>query len=436
MSLSLYPLSLVLLLALATITSSSLLEEANKLQPWIVAQRRALHAIPELGFHEYKTSAMIKDVLSSLGITSIAGLTGHSSTAVIASIGSGSSPVVILRADIDALPVNEPEGLEFRSKHHGVMHACGHDSHTAMLLGAARILKDVHDKTTGGVKGTIKLIFQPFEEGGAGADVLLKDPKTSLEAAEAAFGIHVMPTLPTGKVSTRPGTLLAGALSFEITITGQGGHAALPHLNVDPVVASSALISSLQTLVSRETSPLASSVVSVTLVRAGDGAFNVIPSIATIGGTIRALTLEQLLKLQSRVEEMTPLIVAGFGCNATVSWRLEDQPLYPPTVNDKQLTTDFSIKVARDLFGAENFEEAEPIMGGEDFAFFCQKMPCTFFFLGIRNETAGSVHALHNPAFTLDEEVLFKGSALHAALALEYLERAHSSKAGLRREEL
>jgi amidohydrolase len=427
------PLYLALILSLFGIASCSLLDDAQKLQPWIVAQRRALHAIPELGFHEFKTSAHIKDVLSSLGITPLSGLAGNSSTAVIASLGSG-TPVVILRADIDALPVNEPEGLEYRSTHPGVMHACGHDSHTAMLIGAARILKSIHDKTSGGIKGTIKLVFQPFEEGGAGADVLLKDPKSSLDSAEAAFGLHVMPTLPSGKVSTYPGTLLAGALSYEITITGRGGHAALPHLNVDPVVASSALISSLQTLVSRETSPLASSVVSVTLVRAGDGAFNVIPSTSTLGGTIRALTLDQLLKLKARVEEMAPLIVAGFGCNATVDWRLDEQPLYPPTVNDKALTNDFSSMVARDLFGAEHFEEAEPIMGGEDFGFFCLKMPCTFFFLGIRNENAGSVHALHNPRFTLDEEVLFKGSALLSSLALRYLERA--SKGGSGREEL
>ena len=168
--------------------------------------------------------------------------------------------------------------------------------------------------------------------------------------------------------------------------------------------------------------------------RAGDGAFNVIPSTSTIGGTIRALTLDQLIKLKSRVEEMTPLIVAGFGCNATVNWRLEDQPLYPPTVNDKDLTNQFSSQVATDLFGADSFEEAEPIMGGEDFAFFCLKMPCTFFFLGIRDEAVGSIHALHNPKFTLDESVLFKGSALHASLALRYLDKA--GKVSGRREEL
>ena len=187
-------------MALINTVSSSILDEALRIQPWIVAHRRSLHAIPELGFHEFKTSAKIKEVLNSLGIETLAGLQGNSSTAVIASIGSGNGPVIILRSDIDALPVQEPDGLDYKSTHPGVMHACGHDSHTAMLLGAARLLKASDDKTP--IQGTIKLVFQPFEEGGAGADILLKDPHAGLDDAEAAFGIHVMPTLPSGKVST------------------------------------------------------------------------------------------------------------------------------------------------------------------------------------------------------------------------------------------
>ncbi|GAX80498.1 hypothetical protein CEUSTIGMA_g7936.t1 [Chlamydomonas eustigma] len=381
------------------------------LQPWLVKTRRDLHKIPELGFAEHKTSQYLQDVLTSLNITYS---TGHATTGIVATIGSG-LPMILLRADIDALPIQEPEGFEARSQHSGVMHACGHDAHMAMLLGAARLLQEEHKRAS--LRGTVKLVFQPYEEGGAGADVILNTGV--LDGVEAAFGIHVWPALPSGVLATRAGAIMAGALSFEITVKGRGGHAAMPHQNIDPIVAAAGMISSMQTLVSRETSPLGSAVLSVTMMRAGD-AFNVIPDTAMFAGTIRSLDHAALLHNQRRVEEMAVAFAAGYGCNASVNWRLDEQPLYPPTVNDPP-TAAFTTRVAKKLLGEGHVVETEPSMGGEDFAFFCLKMPCTYAFLGIRNEDAGSVHALHSPRFTLDEGELFKGAAMHTVWALEYL---------------
>ncbi|KIY96289.1 hypothetical protein MNEG_11671 [Monoraphidium neglectum] len=252
-----------------------------------------------------------------------------------------------------------------------------------------------------------------------GGDVMIQEG--AIEGASAAFGMHVMPSVPSGTVALRRGTIMAGALSFEITVRGRGGHAALPHLNVDPVVAAASLIGALQTLVSRETSPLGSAVLSVAMLQAGD-AYNVIPDSVMLGGTMRALTHEHMMYLKGRVEAMAASHAAGFGCNGTVDWRLDIQPYYPPLVNDDG-AADFAWDVATRLLGASKVLETEPIMPAEDFAFFARAVPSTFLFLGIRNETLGSVHNLHSRNFVLDEGELHKGAALHAALAMEYLAR-------------
>ena len=252
----------------------------------------------------------------------------------------------------------------------------------------------------------------------------------AIEGASAAFGLHVMPSVPTGAVALRRGTIMAGALSFEITVRGRGGHAALPHLNVDPVVAAASLVGALQALVSRETSPLGSAVLSVAMLRAGD-AYNVIPDEVVLGGTMRALTHDHMMYLKGRVEAMAAAHAAGFGCNGTVDWRLGEQPYYPPLVNDDG-AAGFAWDVATRTLGngggggggaGDKVLETEPIMPAEDFAFFARAVPSAFLFLGIRNETLGSVHNLHSRDFKLDEAALPRGAALHAALALEYLAR-------------
>ncbi|KAJ9511326.1 hypothetical protein QJQ45_029740 [Haematococcus lacustris] len=487
---ALFTLVLSIALCRAAVPYHELLQSSLDQHDWLISVRRELHSIPELGSTEHKTAAVISRVLQELGVQHRTGVWG---TGVVAAVGTA-SPTVMVRADIDALPIEEPDGLAFRSQHHGVMHACGHDGHTAMLLGAARLLKALEPQ----LKGQVRLVWQPDEEKGCGAShmveqavpqvitiiiitiiilililiititiliiiliitiliIIISSSSSNmawhlpvcnaathtfgftaaqtnsssyhcsllsywvLEGVQAAFGLHVMPFLPSGVFASRPGTIMAGALSFHINITGRGGHAAMPHLNVDPVVAAAAVITALQTLVSRETSPLGSAVLSVTLLRAGDS-YNVIPDVAQLGGTIRALDHEAMMRLQSRVGSLSKGVAQGYGCSAEVDWRQDQQPYYPPTVNDAAVER-VTQQMAAKLLGADKVVQVEPIMPAEDFSFYCQQVPCTFGFLGIRNETLGSVHNLHSPQFLLDESVLHKGAALHAAWALTYLD--------------
>ncbi|PNW70634.1 hypothetical protein CHLRE_17g728100v5 [Chlamydomonas reinhardtii] len=400
-----------------TLTPSLLLSRAQAIQNWLVETRRTLHKLPEPGFQEFKTHSAIRRVLEAHNIPY---KFPYGKTGIVAFIGEG-KPVVGLRTDMDGLPIHEPAGGSggaggFQSENEGWMHACGHDAHMTMALGAAKLLKAAKD--AGELPpGTVNIVFQPAEEGGAGGDVMIQEG--AVDDTDAIFGMHVMPHLPSGTVHSRAGTIMAGALSFRVVVQGRGGHAAMPHLNVDPVVAAAGLMSALQTVVSRETSPLGSGVLSITMLRAGD-AYNVIPDEVMFGGTIRGLTHEHLMFMKRRIEEMAPAIAAGYSCNATVDWRLDEQPYYPPTVNDESMAA-FALKTAAKLFGPEAAQIAEPLMTGEDFAFFCRKIPCALSFLGIRNESAGSVHALHSPKFTLDESVLYKGAAMHVTTAVDFL---------------
>ena len=377
-------------------------EPLNLIHAWILLQ-------------EEKTSAKIRSILDSLKIPYQYPV---AKTGIVATIGSG-TPVVALRSDIDALPILEETGFEFSSKSPGVMHACGHDAHMSMLLGAARILKEREAR----LQGTVKLLFQPAEEGGAGGDVMVKEG--ALEGVDAAFGLHVWPTLPTGLIGTRPGTILAGSLVFKATFAGAGGHAAMPHLTRDPVVAASSTVVSLQSLVGRNISPFSSAVVSVTRVWTEEegsiGAWNVIPHVAHIGGTVRATTDEDMTYLKTRIEEIVDSQAKAMGCEGSVDWMLDKHPYYPPVVNDKDAAS-FVSSVASNVFGKDMVDpNVEATMAGEDFAFIARKVQSAFTFLGIRNETAGSVHGLHTAKFTMDESTLKKGAALHAILATEFL---------------
>jgi IAA-amino acid hydrolase len=347
---------------------------------------------------------------------------------VVATIGSG-QPVVALRADMDALPIQEPAGAAFASRTPGVMHACGHDGHVAMLLGAGRLLKAAEPR----LRGTVRLLFQPAEEGGAGGDEMVR--AGALGGAAAAFGLHLMPNLPTGTLGTRAGTIMAGSVQFKVTVTGAGGHAAYPHLAADPVVAAAAAVGALQTLVSRTTSPFASAVVSVTRLDAGH-AYNVIPDAATFGGTIRAATDADMARLRARLEAVVAGQAAALGCTAEVDWMQEAHPYYPPLVNDPDAAA-FLAGVGASLLGAAAVDAAtEASMAGEDFAFIAAAVPSAFGFLGTRNASAGSVHGLHTAQYVLDEGALPLGAALHAALAARFLERHHLRAAGAGRDEL
>ena len=347
--------------------------------------------------------------LTELGVGFTAGVAG---TGVVARLGDGGHPHVALRADMDALQM--PDGSN--------LHACGHDAHMAMLLGAARLLKLRERELPA---GTVTLLFQPAEEGGAGAVAMME--AGAVEGVSALFALHVSPFAehPTGTLTSRAGTVLAASTAWRVRFTGRGGHAAVQHVNVDPVPAAAAAVLALQTLVSRETSALDAAVISVTLLRAGtDGAYNVAPGEADIGGTLRALQDDTFVRLQARLGELVRHVAAAHGCNASISFAPDGRPQpYPPTVNGAAAWA-FARRAAAGVLGAAAVRELPtPLMAAEDFSFYSRRVPHTaMMLLGSYNASAGATHALHSPSFTLDEAALPLGAAVHAVLALSFLQ--------------
>mmetsp|Transcript_24655 Transcript_24655/g.79702 ORF Transcript_24655/g.79702 Transcript_24655/m.79702 type:complete len:496 (+) Transcript_24655:35-1522(+) len=437
--------------------------EAAQEMPWVIPLRRELHRQPELMFNETMTARKICQVLESFDIAYSGGWavntkqeeleakgfkSGRGGTGVVADIGTGGEPCVLLRADMDALPIRESKALKlpFESEINGVMHACGHDAHAAMLLGAAAVLK----KREAMINGTVRIIFQPAEEGGAGGKrmveegVLTKEPRPI-----AAFGFHQWPFLPIGTLGARPGTQMAATDLFDILISGVGGHAAMPHMTVDPIVAAAHVVSSLQILAARETSPLDAAVVSVTRIHAGD-AYNIIPDSAQVGGTIRSLTEAGLARLRDRVDAVVRSAAQAHLCNATIDWKPDS---YPPVDNDPDLFT-WLTDVAADASVERRVRLVEPTMGGEDFAFISKTIPSVFVNLGSGDsewplpadlvdddhEKKEPPHLLdttvtvHSPRFVLNENVLQRGVALHAHLALQFLNGKNQQNPVLRSE--
>ena len=386
-----------------------LLDEATAYRDWIVAIRRELHQHPELMYEEVKTSALVRRVLGELGIPFQFPV---AQTGVVAMLGDGQGPCVALRADMDALPIHEEADVEFRSQVDGRMHACGHDCHTAMLLGAARMLK-AHESE---IHGTVKLLFQPAEEGGAGALRMCEEGALVAPAVQRAFVLHVWPYLPTGRVGSRAGSFLASAGVFDITVVGTGGHAAMPHMVLDPVTTTAAIVCALQTIVSREIDPLEAAVVSVTTIHGGE-THNVIPPQVRVTGTIRSLTSKGLLFLQDRVREIATHVASAHQCEARVEFPGHD---YPATVNDAS-SWQMARTVAADMLGGDAVHEVTPVMGGEDFAYVLERVPGCFVALGCRNEAAGAVFGVHHPKFVVDEDALPIGAALHVGFAFRTL---------------
>ena len=385
-------------------------EESKSISDWIVKIRRELHEHPELMYEEFRTSELIRRELDKLDIQYRHPI---AETGVLASIGNGNGPCVALRADMDALPIHEETEVPFKSKIDGKMHACGHDCHVSMLLGAAKLLKNKESE----INGTIKLLFQPAEEGGAGGKLMREEGALENPEVERIFGLHVWPQMPSGQIGSREGTFLAATSSLSLTVKGVGGHAAVPQLTKDPVLTSARIITNLQSIISRELDPLESGVVSITVINGGN-ASNVIPSEVKVKGTLRSLTMDGLKELQKRVKEIAEGIAQTHGCEAIIEYVGND---YPPTVNDSEMWK-FAKNIGIELLGDDNVSDLDAVMGGEDFAYYTEKVKGCFVVLGMNNPDIDATYSVHHPMFKADEDALHIGTALHTIFALKSLE--------------
>jgi amidohydrolase len=379
----------------------------------ITALRHDLHRHPELGYNENYTSQLVERELRALGLHPTTGLAGG--TGITALIhGNGDGPCVALRADMDALPILETTALPYASESRGLMHACGHDGHTSILLGAAAIL--VSRAST--FRGTIKLIFQPAEEGGKGALRMCNEGVLDAPRVDAIFGLHGWPGMKIGTVGTRPGPLLASVDSFDITLTGRGGHAATPHDTIDPIVCAAALVQSLQTIVAREIDPSEPCVVTVGQLHAGS-AFNIIPDVATLGGTVRALSSDTREKAVTAIKRLCREIAHAYRCTAAVNFN--DRT--PVTTNDPALAEFFRETAIATLGPARVISMPKAAMWGEDFAFYLDHVPGCFFTLGLQPLDQPTYPTLHNSNFDFNDAAIPVGVEMMTQLALHYLAR-------------
>jgi amidohydrolase len=379
-----------------------LMNRAHEMQQHVAEWRRHLHENPEILYDVHETSRFAAEKLREFGCDAIE--TGIGQTGVVGLIRGrhGDGPVIGLRADMDALPITEASGKPWASKITGKMHACGHDGHTAMLLGAAQYLAETRN-----FKGTIAVIFQPAEEGGAGARAMIDDGLMDRFAIREVYGMHNAPGLPVGQFATRKGSIMAATNEFEITVTGRSGHAAKPHTTIDPVVISAHIILALQSIVSRETDPLKALVVSVTQLNGGD-ASNVIPDVIKLSGTVRTLVPEIREFAQKRVTEIAQSTAAVFGGNAEVVYHQG----YPVTFNHDR-ETDFAVSIAQTIVGdAAVNTTMPPVMGAEDFSYMLESRPGAFVFLG-----NGDTPGLHNSAYDFNDDAIPYGISYWVSLA-------------------
>jgi carboxypeptidase Ss1 len=389
---------------------SSLTKQVHEFEPEIIRIRRKIHSNPELAYQEFETARLIASKLRGLGIRTVTGLAGTGVLGVLN--GARTGKVVALRADMDALPINEKLDVPFKSKKNGIMHACGHDAHVAMLLGAAMLLR----KNMNEVAGTVKFIFQPAEEEGGrgGAKPMIEAGVMSNPKVDYVFGLHIVSNFPSGVFALRGGPIMAAPDTFKIRVLGKGGHGSEPHKAVDPIYIASQLTCALQGISGRMVDQLQPFVISVCSFHAGS-THNIIPDDAVLEGTMRTFNEKLRSKAKKHVIQVSKMICKTFGAQCEVEFKADT---YPVTRNNEKV----AVRVAESLQGIEGTRtiECEPILGAEDVSRFLRKAPGTYYFLGTQNEKKRCIYPNHSPQFNVDEEVLKYGSVSLARLAMEF----------------
>lgn len=374
--------------------NEALLDEVKK---W----RKQIHSQPELGFKEFKTSSFIVDKLQSFGIEVHQGLGG---TGVVGTLKNGAGPTIGIRADIDALPIAEQNDVEHKSTHANCMHACGHDGHTSVLLGAAKHLSQHKE-----FSGTIHFIFQPAEEVLGGAKAMIDDGLFDKFPMDAVYGLHNWPGLPVGEIAVNNGPMMASFDTFEITLTGKGTHAAMPHLGADPIAAGAALITNIQSIISRRVSPLQSGVISVTQMNSGDTT-NVIPDVAILKGTVRSFDMDVRQSMQEMLTEMVATLPPLYGVKGEMDYHIR----YPVTTNDRQAYLEIK-EAATKALGADKVNtDVEPSMASEDFSFMSQVVKGAYFWLGVDGSTPSK--PLHNASYDFNDDAIETGIKVWTSL--------------------
>lgn len=393
-------------------TLDTLKSEIDELVPDLIATRRDLHEHPELAFEEVRTSSIVAGRLRSLGLEV---QTGVAKTGVVGLLRGGAggpdAKTIAIRADMDALPIHELNEVEYRSTVDGKMHACGHDGHTAIALAVADLLS----KRRADLKGNVQFIFQPAEEQIGGAEPMVKEG--AVEQVDGIIGLHLFSGYPLGKVGVRSGPVFASADKITLTVRGKGGHAASPHLAVDPIVVSAQIITALQTLVSRETSPFDPSVLTIAMLRAGT-AFNIIPEMVEMSGTMRAFSPEQRAHLQRRITEVAGGIATAMGATCEV----ETCDGCPPCINDPAMT-EIVRQAAVEAVGTEAVDQSQQVMttGSDDMSYFLDAVPGCYFIVGMQNEEKGVKYPHHHPRFNIDEDMLPVATEVLTRAAIEFL---------------
>lgn len=387
--------------------NTKILPGIQAIQDEMIALRHQIHSKPEIGFEEFLTSDLVAECLTKWGYKVHRGLGG---TGVVGQLVNGEGPRLGLRADMDALPILEATGLPYSSTHHGKMHACGHDGHTASLLAAAKYLSENKD-----FSGTLNLIFQPAEEGFGGAKKMIDDGLFEQFPCDAVFGFHNMPGYPTGKFGFMPGPMMASSDTVTIRIQGQGGHGAMPHLSIDPIVVASSIVMSLQSIVARNVNPLHSAVISIGSIQAGE-TNNVIPDEAIMKLSIRTLDPKVQDMVEQRIKEIATFQAQSFGATAEIDYKRT----YPVLFNNADMT-EFAKEVAVELFGEEALiENFTQIMASEDFSFMLNACPGSYLFIG--NGLEG-IHgcSVHNPKYDFNDEILPIAASYWATLVQWFL---------------